>query len=534
MKGDTMKRRSFVAGTAALAGLAAGPWRMALAENSKGEPKYGGTLTVAYASDIHSGRFTLNRSGPPGYETYWVSNNIHNQLVTLGPDYEIAPDLAKSWEVIDKGKEYIFHLHENVKFHDGTDCDAEAVKWNFDDMMEKGPKSWVYIYFNLLDSTEVVDKHTFKVIMKEPAALLPALAGYFGGVPIGSPTAVEKYGDDWNRHPVGSGPFTYDINDYQPDRLIVLKKNPNYFKKDQHGNALPYLDRIEIQVIKDPLAAMTALRTEQIDFLQRISAQHVPIMERAEGVVLETAPERMPLVCFMNMRKPPFDDVRVRKAIGGYGLNRKEIAQTVFQGRATPLVSILPPGVQDYLDLNEMYPYDPEKAKALLKEAGYDENNPVEFELILNNDAPFFADAATLMKSQYEKIGVKMKLTMMDKPAWLDRFLRKYDYQMGMEDFGALVDINQRSVSFFRGVKSNYGGLNSPEIEELTMKWRREVDPDKRREIAYDIQRAFAKDMLWCNVTGSPYYQAYRDYVKGYHFMNQLYVHWETTWLDKA
>ena len=133
-----------------------------------------------------------------------------------------------------------------------------------------------------------------------------------------------------------------------------------------------------------------------------------------------------------------------------------------------------------------------------------------------------------------DKIGVKVKLTMMDKPAWLDRFLRKYDYQMAMEDFGALVDINQRSVSFFRGVKSNYGGLNSPEIEEMTMDWRRAVDPDKRREIAHNIQRTFAKDMLWCNVTGSPYFQVYRDYVKGYHFMNQLYVYWESTWLDKA
>jgi peptide/nickel transport system substrate-binding protein len=256
-------------------------------------------------------------------------------------------------------------------------------------------------------------------------------------------------------------------------------------------------------------------------------------MERAKGIELKTAPERMPLVCFMNMRNPPFNDLRVRHAIGGYGLNRKEIAQTVFQNRATPLVSILPPGVQDYLDLNEMYPYDPEKAKALLKEAGHDASNPVEFELVTNTDAPFFADAATLLKSQMEKIGVKVRIIIMDKPAMIDKFL-SYNYQMAIEDFGALVDINQRSVSFFRGAKSNYGGMDSPEIEDLTMKWRREVSPEGRKQIAHDIQRAFAKDMLWCNITGSPYFQAYRDYVKGYHFMNQLYVRWETTWLDKA
>ena len=308
-----MKRRTFVGGAAVLAGLSALPWRRAIANHiNEGKPKYGGTLRVGFASDIHSGRFTLNRENPPGYETFWVTNNTHNALVTLGPDYEIVPDLAKSWEIIDKGKEYVFHLHENVKFHDGTECDAETVKWNFDDLLGRGNKSWVFTFFTQVDSTQVLDKYTFKVIMKEPAALLPVLAGYFQGVPIVSPTAVKKYGDEWNRHPVGTGAFTYKPEQYKPDELVVLEKNPNYFKP-----GLPYVDRVEIKVIKDPLAAMAALRTGQIDILERVNPQHVPIMEKAKGVKLMTAPERVPMVCVMNMRKPPFNDVRVRWAVGG-------------------------------------------------------------------------------------------------------------------------------------------------------------------------------------------------------------------------
>ena len=361
-----------------MTGLAALPWRLAMAghKGESGTPKPGGTLKVAYSSDIHAGRFQLNRLGPPGYESYWVSNNTHNALVTLDPQFNIRPDLAKSWEVIDKGKEYIFHLHEGVKFHDGTDCDAEAVKWNFDDMLERGKTSWVYVYFTAMESTTAIDKHTFKVTMKEPAALLPMLAGYFHGVQIGSPTAVDKYGKDWGRHPVGTGPFTYDVDDYRPDDRVLLKKNPNFFRKDAFGNPLPYLDQIEIRVIKDPIAAMTALRTGQVDILQRVNPQHVPIVERAKGIQVVTAPARMPLVCYMNQRRPPFNDVRARRAIGGFGLNREEVARTVFQGRANPLVSMIAEGVQDHLNLNEMYPYDPEKAMALLKEAGYDEKNP--------------------------------------------------------------------------------------------------------------------------------------------------------------
>jgi peptide/nickel transport system substrate-binding protein len=225
--------------------------------------------------------------------------------------------------------------------------------------------------------------------------------------------------------------------------------------------------------------------------------------------------------------------VRVRRAIGGYGLNRKEIAQTVCQGRAKPLVGMIAEGVRDYVDLTEMYPYEPETARAMLKEAGYDERRPVTFEVLTNNDAPIFADSATLLKSQMEKIGVNVKITILDKPAMIDKFF-KYDFDLVIEDFGALVDFNQESLHFFRGFKSNFGGLNSPELEELTLQWRREVDAAKQREIAQEVQRLLARDMLWCNMTDSPYFQAYRDSVKGYHFMNQVYVYWETTWVDKA
>ena len=294
--GEPMKRRTLVAGTTAFVGLTALPWRFTMAghKGESGAPKPGGTLRVAFASDIHSGRFQLNRSSPPGYETFWVSNNTHNALVTLDPEFNIVPDLAKSWEIIGSGKEYVFHLHENVTFHDGTACDAEAVKWNFDDMLAKGSVSWVYAFFQGMERTEAIDKYTFKVIMKEPAALLPMLAGYFHGVPIGSPTAVQKYGEHWGRHPVGTGPFTYDPAEYRADELVVLHKNPHYFRRDASGKPLPYLDRIEIRIIKDPIAAMTALRTGQVDILQRLNPQHVPVMEKAKGVTVVTAPSRMP------------------------------------------------------------------------------------------------------------------------------------------------------------------------------------------------------------------------------------------------
>jgi ABC-type transport system substrate-binding protein len=154
-----MRSRALCSGIAVLVGIVTALVGLAMAGE---QPKPGGTLRVAFGSDIHSGRFTLNRSSPTGYETFWVMNNTHNALVTLNQDFEIVPDLAKSWEVIDNGKAYVFHLHENIKFHDGTDADAEAVKWNFDQLLAQGPKAWVYVYFTQIESTEVIDKHTLR------------------------------------------------------------------------------------------------------------------------------------------------------------------------------------------------------------------------------------------------------------------------------------------------------------------------------------------------------------------------------------
>ena len=139
----------------------------------------------------------------------------------------------------------------------------------------------------------------------------------------------------------------------------------------------------------------------------------------------------------------------------------------------------------------------------------------------------------SLTRASVQAIQQVIKIVVMDKPAMIDRFFQ-YQYDMIIEDFGSLVDFNQESLLLFRGLKSNYGGLDSPVIEGLTLQWRREVDPAKQREVAHEIQRIMARDMLRCNITDSPYFQSYRDSVKGYHFMNQVYVYWETTWLEKA
>ena len=210
-----------------------------------------------------------------------------------------------------------------------------------------------------------------------------------------------------------------------------------------------------------------------------------------------------------------------------------EIAKVAYQGRATPLVSVVPPGVPDAIDLNELYPYKPEEAKRLLKELGFDNKNPLKFTILISNADPTMADIATLVKNQMAKIGVEAKINLVDTTATTDRVLVKHDFEMYVSTFGTLADINQRSVSFFKGHQSDYLGMDDPKLEEMVHQWRRTIEPDKRKAISADMQRLLADQLYWVNATGYPFYQAYRNNVKDYPFYNRAYLFLEKTWLDK-
>jgi peptide/nickel transport system substrate-binding protein len=205
----------------------------------------------------------------------------------------------------------------------------------------------------------------------------------------------------------------------------------------------------------------------------------------------------------------------------------------VFQGRVQPLVSVLPPGVPDAINLNEMYPYRPDEARRLLKELGYDEKNPLRFTIIVGNQDATLADMAALVKNQLAKIGVEAKITLLDQATLIDRFTVKHEYDMNVSNFGSLIDINMRSVSFFHGTQANYGGINDPTLEALVLQWRRTLEPEGRKQISADIQRRLADQMEWVNVTGYPFYQAYRERVKDYRFYDQAYLFLEQVWLEQ-
>jgi len=143
------------------------------------------------------------------------------------------------------------------------------------------------------------------------------------------------------------------------------------------------------------------------------------------------------------------------------------------------------------------------------------------------------SDVATLIKNQLAKIGVEAKISLVDTVTRVDRVLVKHDFEMFVSSWATLRDINQRSVSFFKGRQSDYMGIDDPNLEAMVLQWRRTMEPEGRKQLSAEMQRRIADQLEWVNVTTYPFFQAYRTYVKNYPFHEQALVMFEQVWLEK-
>src|SRR5882672_5434231 len=352
-------------------------------------PKRGGTLTVVHGVDISN----FDVQAAPGYEVVWINMNIHNSLLTLDKDLQPVPDLAQRWEVSPDGLAYTFYLQQGVQFHDGTDLDAQAVKWNFEHMMDPQTRAFTRVFYKDVGEVEVVDPHTVRFVLQEPNYMFPlVVAGYRLGFPMTSPTAFEKMSEQERRsHPVGTGPFK--LLEWVPNDHITLVRNEHYWKK-----GLPYLDKVTFKVLNDPISQITALKAGEVDMLNSMSPELVRGLRQNKDITVLGGLQTTPMAAMLQVTRPPFTDLRVRQALGCYGIDRQEIAEKAQLGLAKPLVSMAPVDTKGYVDLSAMCPYDPAKARALLKEAGFDASHPLHYTILTDNEKQVFSNIATLLK----------------------------------------------------------------------------------------------------------------------------------------
>jgi peptide/nickel transport system substrate-binding protein len=339
-------------------------------------PKKGGTLVFGRGGD--------SVGLDPAFETdgnsFMICDNLYDQLVLYADEStEIVPGLATSWEISDDGLMYTFNLRKGVKFHDGTDFDADAVVFSLGRMMKEkkveffkthwefpadqpSPEYWLSMEMDaIVGRIEAKDKFTvvFKLIRPE-APFIANMGMDFAS--IVSPTAVLKSGADFKSNPVGTGPYKF-VKWVKDDR-IILKANPDYW------NNRPYVDRVIFRSIPDNSVRFLELKTGNIHICQFPNPEDVDLAKADKSMKLASqAGMNIGYVSF-NHTKPLWQDKRIRQAFA-YAINKKAIVDNIYYGLGQVAKNTIPPNMWGYNDDIEDYPYDPEKAKALLKEVDF-------------------------------------------------------------------------------------------------------------------------------------------------------------------
>ncbi len=316
----------------------------------------GGTLTFAAGADPDS-LDPQNTQSNPGEQ---VNRMMYENLVRFNTNMQLEPALAESWTQSADGLTWTFKLRKGAKFHDGTPFDAKAVKYFVDRVLSDEKPFKATLYTPFLQGAEVVDDATVRVTLKQPfAAFLFRIAHSAGG--IVSPAAHQKWGKDLTLHPVGTGPFKF-VEWVKGDR-VVLERNDGYW------GGHPNLDRVVVKTVREDSARVLMLEAGDADLIVNVPPEDIPRLRRDARLTVESIPTARALFITINVKKKPFDDLRVRQALN-YAVNKEAIVKALYQDNAQVIPGIVAPLQNGYVKLPG-YGYDPKKAKELLAQAGH-------------------------------------------------------------------------------------------------------------------------------------------------------------------
>ncbi len=400
--------------------------------------------------------------------------NIFEGLTRIGPDGAVQPGLAESWEISDDGKVYTFKLHTGVKFHDGADFSAEDVKFSIDRAMAEDSVNPQKGLYSAIKKVEVVDPATVVVTLEHPQGAFLWNMGW-GEAAIVSPASA----DGNKEKPIGTGPFKFE--NWAKGSSITLVKNPDYWGEEVA------LDKAEFRIIPDAAAAVPALLSGDVHAFSNMPAgDALPQIEsdpRFKVVIGSTEGET---VLATNNKKEPFDKLEVRQAIA-HALNRDEIIAGTPPGLGVPIGSHFAPHHPAYVDLTGTYPYDPEKAKELLAQAGF----PDGFSATLKLPPPGYArDGGQIIASQLRQVGINLEIIPLEWADWLSQVFTDKNYGLSIVSHVEPMDIGIYARPDY------YFQYQNPEFNAVMEELEVTTDEAKRNELYGKAQRILAEDAV--------------------------------------
>ncbi len=436
-------------------------------------------------------------------ETFKVTVNIFETLLNYGEqDTTLHPGLATEWTPSEDGLTYTLKLREGVKFHDGTDFNAEAVVFNFERWMNGDSDQFPYYTMfggfkgdegHVIKEVKAVDELTVEFTLTRPQApFLKNLAmSPFG---IASPTALETHGDKFRENPVGTGPFKFV--EWKPNDRIVIEKNPEYWME-----GYPKLETVIFRVIPENSARLNALTTGEIDLMDGVNPSDLGQIEGNADLQTIKRPSMNVGYLGLTATREPFDNKLVRQALN-HAIDKEGIIAAFYGGLAEPAKNPMPPSLEGYNDEIEAYPYDLAKAKELLAEAGYPDGFEMEL-WAMPVPRPYMPDGmkvAEVIQSSFAEIGVKAEIVTYDWGTYLDKaskgeadaFLLGWTGDNGDADNFIYTLLDKDSIG-----SNNYSYYSNDELHDILIEAQTVTDPEQRNALYKQAQEIVHEDAPW-------------------------------------
>lgn len=513
------------------------------------EPKPGGRLIIGLVAEPTS----MDPAQVTDINSIRVHRSIYDSLVHFAEEkFVLVPGLATSWEISTDGLLYTFHLRTGVQFHDGQPFNAEAVQFTFERMLNKdhpyhdtGPFPFAGFFYGAIKETKVVDDHTVQMILTKPfSPLLNNLTEPLAG--IISPAAVQRWRKDFAQHPVGTGPFRFA--EWQRNVRVVLEKNPHYWGEG------PYLDTVIFRPIVEEQVRLTELLSGRVDFIVDVPPDNIAQIQADPNLRFIDQPGPHTWWVALNLAEPPFNDIRVRHAVN-YAVNKEGITRDILKNTGMPAFGPIPPAVDwAYTENVPRYPYHPKKARALLKEAGWEDTNndgildkngqPFEIIFWVTESGSGMQSPKTMaqaIQADLASIGIQARIQTFEWGAYLTKYnaglkgeahMAEMSWMIGSGDPDLLLSPTLSSEAW-APAGFNTGYFKNDRVDEILAQAKRIIEQKERGKLYRELQQIVAQEAPWIFVDHQIQNAAMHNKVQGFTLHPSFIFSLHTTWIKE-
>jgi glutathione transport system substrate-binding protein len=427
--------------------------------------------------------------------SFSIMKTMYQGLLGFDKDMKVVPVLAEALPEVSKdAKSLTFKLKKGIKFQDGTEFNAEAVKVNIDRVKNPANKLKRASLFAVVDHAEVIDPYTVKIVLNKPFAAIVQTFAHPAAMMI-SPKAIKEYGKDVARHPVGTGPFQFV--EWKDADHVTVKKFDGYWDKEHPAK----VDKITFKPVLEAASRVAMLKTGEAQFVFPLPTDQAEALKNDSHIDVERSPSIVEFYLAFNTTKKPFDDKRVRQALN-YAVNKDAMIKIVRNGFAEPAESVIAPKVWGF-QKQQMYGYDPEKAKKLLADAGFP--NGFETTIWTSNNTEYMK-AAQFIQQQWKTVGVNASVQSMESGTLSNQMYVKPEDSKMLTYFGGWspstgeADWGIRPLltkALFPPAGYNVGYYVNEQVEKDIAKALETTDEKERLAAYADAQKTIVENAPW-------------------------------------